>query len=82
MDALNWMMAHWPEIAKILGELTAALIALGVAISGLSTVLVNKVIPILKSDHPALPLVKLMAKVSIVKPLPVEDVDRPEGGTT
>lgn len=76
MDTLNWFMTHWVEIAKAIGELTAAIIALTTSIIGLCSILVNKVIPILAADHPALPFVKAIAKIALNTP-PVKPEDRP-----
>lgn len=77
MDQINWFIAHWAEISELLIKLIAALIGLAAAITTLCSILINKIIPILAADHPALPWVKLISKVSIVKPPPVEAYERP-----
>ena len=74
MEQLNWFMTHWGEIAKCLGELTAAITALATAIIGLASLIV-RMIPVLRKNHPALPLVKFLGRVALNRR--VEDSARP-----
>jgi hypothetical protein len=80
MDFLNWLMAHWEQIAKLIGELIAALAALTTAVIGLCSIL-TKFIPILAANHPALPLVKAIGTIALNSP-PVKAEDRPTSPIT
>jgi len=72
---MEWIIAHWEQIAKMVGELTAAIAGLTAAIIGLCSIIV-KLVPALAKDHPALPIIKFLGKVALNKS--VKDEDRPE----
>ena len=73
---MEWLIAHFDQIAKLIGELTAAIGGLTVAIIGLASI-VSKMIPILSKDHPGLPLVKFIGNVALNTPA-IKDSDRPD----
>lgn len=76
---MEWLIAHWDEVAKLIGELIAAIAALTASIIGLCSIIV-KIVPALAKDHPALPIIKLLGKMALNKT--VTDSDRPTNGGT
>lgn len=72
---MDWLVAHWEEITKLVGELIAAIAGLSAAIIGLCSIIV-KLVPALAKDHPALPIIKLLGKLALNKT--VTDAERPK----
>ena len=77
---MEWLINHWAEIAKVIGEFTAAMGVLSAAIVGLASAIVHFT-GTLSADHPMLPTIKFLAKVALNTPTP-DDADRPPSGGT